>query len=488
MNCTYFEVCGLSAGPIPVKAGQNAYCILHDPNTARKDIADFRRTVEQHLAAGKSDFRCVQFPDGDPDPNVMKGRHFTSLADFRDVVFKGTLNLEGATFEGGLSIAPVNVGSVSLYGATVKRICRIRGGALHRLVLTRATFECDVEVEAQSVGLEASSARFGGGVSLLVKRLPVMFLDDAVFAAGMVFHGTSESDRQLVRATFAGTVNWSDCVFNGDMKLNDTTFDPDAVLILDNSVIRGLLIVDGSATRHPEEIRVDGTQVTLAVVLKARIGYPAMRVVARSAAPQFGGEKVRLENVDLRECCILGNALAHFEFTNVEWPQRFGRCILFEETLLRDKEDVPLANLKEAYQILKQRYQSAGDNRRAGDFHYGEMEVQRRQVGWPRRVLSWEGAYWALNGYGTGDARAFAILVGMILVFGGLYWFLSPEAFARRSLVEAVRHSFSVATLQRPEIPWGFGAAGKWLQGLETVLGPIQIALFVFALRMRVKR
>lgn len=48
--------------------------------------------------------------------------------------------------------------------------------------------------------------------------------------------------------------------------------------------------------------------------------------------------------------------------------------------------------------------------------------------------------------------------------------------------------SLLVTAQQRPEVPEAFGELQKWLQTAEAVLGPLQIALFAVALRMRLKR
>ena len=69
----------------------------------------------------------------------------------------------------------------------------------------------------------------------------------------------------------------------------------------------------------------------------------------------------------------------------------------------------------------KRKYEGKGDHIRAGDFHYGEMEMKRREYGFPRRWLSWEFAYWMLSGYGVGHVRSLVILVALISAFAGLY-------------------------------------------------------------------
>src|SRR6266487_1279349 len=87
---------------------------------------------------------------------------------------------------------------------------------------------------------------------------------------------------------------------------------------------------------------------------------------------------------------------------------------------------------------------------------------------------------------GVGHVRSLVILVVLVSAFAWLYHFTKPEAFT--GFGEALRYSVGVAALQRPEMPREFGEPQKWLHVAEAVLGPIQIALFALALRMRLKR
>jgi len=123
---------------------------------------------------------------------------------------------------------------------------------------------------------------------------------------------------------------------------------------------------------------------------------------------------VTLTNVDLRECLLVGNAVGRIEFWNVEWPRRRGRYTLRDENVYRHTGGIPPSNLREAYQVLKQKYHDKGDHVRAGDFHYGEMEMKRREYGWPRRYISPEFLYWLFSGYGMGYVRAFLWLVALL--------------------------------------------------------------------------
>jgi hypothetical protein len=224
-------------------------------------------------------------------------------------------------------------------------------------------------------------------------------------------------------------------------------------------------------------------------VIHADSATEYLTIVADQDRPRFS-DSVKLVNVDLSKCLLFGNRIAYYEFSNVRWQESITgyRIVLYDEIAKRDgKITVAFGQLKEVYQLLKQKYQGMGDNVRAGEFHCGELEMKRLQKGWPWRIMSIEFVYWALSGYGMDWQRAFIMLVALIVGFAWLYLLVSPSPFFN-DFREALEFSIQVATLQRPATPIGLEKMGRWLTGLETVLGPIQVALLALAIRMRVKR
>lgn len=161
--------------------------------------------------------------------------------------------------------------------------------------------------------------------------------------------------------------------------------------------------------------------------------------------------------------------------------------MLYDEVAMRSGEKIPYGNLKEVYQLLKEKYRQMGDNAKAGDFHYGEMEMRRREYGYCRRFLRPEFLYWALSGYGIGYIRAAVVLSLIVTGFGWLYFTTDPSVFSGNFL-ESLLYSIQVSTLQRPPTPQDLSVSGRWIQSLQMIIAPLQIALFALALRMRLKR
>jgi hypothetical protein len=94
--------------------------------------------------------------------------------------------------------------------------------------------------------------------------------------------------------------------------------------------------------------------------------------------------------------------------------------------------------------------------------------------------------------YGESSARAFKLLMLIILLSAFLYWtplsqFLDKENFRSLEFLEAVSYSLRVMVLQRPE-PFPANTFGKWVVALESVLAPLQAALLALAIRRKFMR
>jgi len=279
------------------------------------------------------------------------------------------------------------------------------------------------------------------------------------------------------------------CTFVNQLRFDGTNFDASSELDLSQSYIQGRgLRITGST---PAVIRLDGANVQGEVTLEGESGKRRLCLIAPNSPPRFEGG-VEFTRVDLSECRLLGNELREMKLTDVLWARRYGRNVLYDEIAVRRewrKEWVPgrfpIGLFKESYQDLKQRHQDQGDHGKAGDFHYGEMEMKRCEYRWPRRVLCLEFLYWFLSGYGTRPLRAFVVLILMALISSWGYWVTNGEAFSDFS--ESLRFSIEVMTLQRPSVS-ELSEAGGWIKAVQAIAGPVQIALFALALRMRLKR
>lgn len=139
----------------------------------------------------------------------------------------------------------------------------------------------------------------------------------------------------------------------------------------------------------------------------------------------------------------------------------------------------------------------------ASEFRFWSMELRRKE-GWRARgrlsVSILHTLYRHLSGYGEEIGRAFFILLGIWIIFAVLYtqvgFVRSPSLSSDVEYVadgeslkldKAIGYSLGVIVLQRPD-PKPLTSAANFAVLAETVLGPIQAALFALAVRRRFMR
>jgi hypothetical protein len=220
--------------------------------------------------------------------------------------------------------------------------------------------------------------------------------------------------------------------------------------------------------------------------------YAAERIAVKAPIRGFVvSNEATFRNADLTDCRIVGNRVESMTFADVKWPTYRGRVVIRDEVVVRMGviNELRIGKIREAYETLKGKYQAQGSQRIAGEFHYGEMEMRRHDQGNLGSILCWEYLYWLLSGYGTRPVRALSILAALTLTAAVAYWGMGGFD----SMLDALRFSIANATLQRPEADkftpaMSASAATSWIQVFQAAISAIQIALFVLALRMRLKR
>ena len=243
--------------------------------------------------------------------------------------------------------------------------------------------------------------------------------------------------------------------------------------------------------------------------------------------------------VTLDQALFINCDITKVNFSSVTWLKRHGsnKRMLFEERLLLDSEyagplktktgDRDYSLIREIYQKLKKNYDERRDYWTAGDFHYGEMEMQRLFINpegrWLRfrrwwhphmSLLAW---YKYTSEYGESYGKPASWMVATLLLFTLLYPLAgiqvtpapAPEAVTFMSyhsvwpptspvqdkvwaeaklLGRSAITALDTATFQRtpeysPSYPWGRLAAVA-----ETLLVSSLFALFLLALRRQFRR
>ena len=210
---------------------------------------------------------------------------------------------------------------------------------------------------------------------------------------------------------------------------------------------------------------------------------------------------------DLKKCFFLNTNLEKVSFFGIDWPEIKGRLAVYDEQKLDEEEKVEkerskersivLVHLERLYRQLKKHYEDNRDYERAGHFHYGEKEMRRKNPETSFGLSFLLTLYLWFSGYGERLVRPL-ISTGVLLTtstFAYLCLGLSP-ACGKQSLswmnssdwMTASLYSLQVIFLLRPDDLVLSGLWAKALHTLQSILGPLFIALLALAVRQKLKR
>jgi uncharacterized protein YjbI with pentapeptide repeats len=485
----YRNVCeGL---PFYNEEGRWQYCVLHCPNSVKwfdiQGLELFAQAINNKRQKGDFDFSGVDFPSqyrdfGSTEFNsdvcfreaifhgapyftkstFMKaadflGAKFHSGADFSEAIFKGSANFQAAEFLGG----------VGAFWSTI--------------------FERDVNFVATQFRL---GAHFWSTI----------FEKEVDFSKASFYPGAghwSDQGASFSGTTFAGQVSFAGATFKQETRFEETTFQA------------------GARFHGHGNPRMYGPGRTISL-FDFRAGVTFDRAWIEKPELFF------FQSGHLRPSWFVGlDGIQKMNFANVEW---YGVTRSINEHTLEDEIDaVNHPHEPTRYRLLadtcRQLSLNAEQNRdysSAGEFHYWEMDATRkgnwsffRNVG-PKVFLEKESLrnfwkhfgiittlYWALSGYGERPKRAFWVLIGLCAAFAVLYMLLGPnplQVLSASTFGQAMEHGgqavvYSLSTMARlnPEPKPNPGLL-QFLVTVEGILGPLQIALLVLAIRRKVMR
>lgn len=276
---------------------------------------------------------------------------------------------------------------------------------------------------------------------------------------------------RIIRTSFLGDTDFTEAVFGGVVNFHQAYMDG-------RMVFKSL---------HPTPI-FQGTDVTFREV-----------TIGPSGAIEFSG-------VDLSKCQFLDTDLRKIQITRAIWariPNRLGNRFPSREGIYdgivgsRADAGYPWEGIERAYRELKQNHEERRDYERAGDFHYGEKEMRRRNPKTPWVLRTLLTLYWLLSGYGERYLRPL-IWAGILLLLSAIgYLTLGLRVKEDGGKVLAMTNcwdwfrsiffSFRVMTLLKPEDLTPIRYA-KIVHAFQSLLGPVFIGLFALALRQKLKR
>ena len=217
-------------------------------------------------------------------------------------------------------------------------------------------------------------------------------------------------------------------------------------------------------------------------------------------------------NADLSKCQFLDTDLRKVHLVGVTWCQtnsesnglslrRFAEWLFFTNRTKVFDEIVeltwhtsrPYTRIEALYRHLKQNHDEQLDHLRAGDFHYGEKEMQRRNTENRRSLRILLNLYRCFSGYGERMLNPFLFVLGLWGLSTSGYILLEigrqEELFASSSPSWAIMalYSLRVMFFLRPE---DYALSG-WAEGLyflQTLFGPFLLGLLAFTVRQKLKR
>jgi len=514
-NCKHFDVCGLTDEADP-EAG---LCILH--STKREKSSDaFADALLAHRKMSQ-DFRAFVFPlstdfsgaNFAEEPSFagatfVRGASFAGATFARGASFAGATffvwaHFQGATFGGGAKFSNAKFISeagfsgaqfteeASFHGATFEEKANFSDATFAK----RASFTMATFAEAAHF----SNAIFAQGAGFI----------SATFAKKARFSGAQFSDEtNFYAATFTEKAHFSDATFVRGANLSGATFhggvDFDGVAFQGGKVDFSNCALFGKTRFAPRRVRRD----KLPVFGEAEVDFRAVRIEPPDAVAfvETNLGRCRFLDTDLRSVRLTGVTWAQMPWG--VWSQVGARDAVYDEKKPEQYVPMPMAKIEDLYRQLKKNYEDQRDFDRAGDFHYGEKEMRRRNPGTPHGLQLLLTLYRWVSGYGELWLRPLTLF--LVLLLAGAVGYLSCGVWVKdlvgdgghllgtrgpgaapvdglAALGQSVLFSLRVMTLLRPDdmVPVGWS---RLIQTAQSLLGPLLMGLAGLAIRQRLRR
>ncbi len=199
-------------------------------------------------------------------------------------------------------------------------------------------------------------------------------------------------------------------------------------------------------------------------------------------------EDVHFREVNVGECRFAHCDLTKVTYSGATWDRqpaqfRSTRRSVRDERNVRSTGEYPV--VARLYHQLRKNYEGQEQYEEAGDFHFGEMEMQRLGQAPPWSYVSLLAFYGWLSGYGQQSTVALAwLLFFVLLLFPGLYVLTGVAS----DVVNAVLHSLEVCTFLKSSGDVPLPVLGRFVDGFERILVGLQAGLFLVTVKRRFGR
>lgn len=521
------------------------YCVLHLPSADK--TAAFEQALSKRLRDQNFDFRGVWFPAKANFSNFP----FTDEVSFEQATFNGEAVFTSATFEKAVSFKSARFGGDATFSgvilggqadfdkATFHRTVDFRRSIFSEaasfrsskfeepVTFDRATFDAEVSFNNSTFRQRADFAtRFRDRADFsqsefegLAEFTRVNFEKQANFfstkfiSTSTFDYATFNSSTTFNTATFVGPVNFRSATFGEIANFSEVSFQ---ARVLFNSVK-----FNGQANFQFANFKdyVRFNQVLF-------LGSPPNFREVEFDKPGL----ISFHSMSLRPFWFVEVNATEFALSNVTWDWRLISIDEEIAEILKHYEQLP--SHRAAYTLLAiacwNLAVNAEENHRydeASRFRYLAMELRRkdslyrdvpRKLAWRKTLIGWFGRdrkiqrsppdksnvfrnspsrrvgplhwlYWLLSGYGERIMRALLVLIGIWAMFGFIYAVVLRDDYDKALGWRGLPYSAAVITLQRPQ-PSPSPGVQQALVTLETILGPLQVALLALAIRRKFMR
>jgi uncharacterized protein YjbI with pentapeptide repeats len=530
-NCKYFEICGLSGD-------NDGLCILH-ANKPGKSKKPFNEQLGLHRETKGDDFSLMVFPENfdfpktpfDGDVNFTKAS-FSGDIDFSEAIFDGKADFGGTKFSGEVlfSNAHFKKGANFLESKFDKGANFSDSLFSEMTDFTEAHFEGKVDFRGVKFsGVNFNYSTFTNWANFIESK----FLDQANFIGAKfvdvaVFHGANFNTKvDFSQVTFSKVCNFSGATFAGKADFSQATFKEEPIFVSaifkkESIFYHAMFFAGANFDATTFEERVDfrlsvfggaSFEETLFKGKKVDFRFSSFqgRTLFKGKEENFpvflGVDEVNFQRViidppealtlldaDLQKCKFLDTDLRKAQFIGVIWPKIYGkRYGVYDEIALLEGS---WSRVEELYRQLKQNYEDRRNFERAGNFHYGEKEMRRRNPETPLGLRFLLNLYRWVSGYGEKCLPPLYWMGGLIvaITFGYLALGIRLKeinqilTFTINDWLRTLLYSFEVMFLLKPDALIPLGLWANFLKALETILGPIFIGLFALAVRQKLKR
>ncbi len=482
-------------------------CLFHSRNI-KKDVKAFWNGIQEKLERKNFDFEGFCFP---PDAVAdFSGKEF-KRANFSEAIFKGDVDFSEAIFPGNTHFSEASfLGEHTEFGMAIFSGeitdfggAHFSGNSTHfigaqflgKTVFGSVTFSGEHTIFSMAKFLGKNThfdkAKFSGHST---DFSGVEFSGKNTFFSSTKF---SSKFTNFYEAKFSGkTVSFNETEFSGEITdfIRVTFYECSKIFFVDTVFKSECHFLNTKFPLMSDQFAIfRGTidPLDISNVLFLYSNYD--RIIFRNCRFQEGlddlfDRKFPLwrRKVILYDESFIGEQIRIKEREQVK--NKTKKVERIQDTDIRQK--VEYAHVEALYRQFKKNLEVEKDWGGAGEFHYGEMECKRKALSWFWKnfgLLAW---YKYFSGYGERPLRAFCWIVFIMLFFAFVYWSADLLKDGFHTFSDYLWYSVKSTFLQRigEKISEPAGFCGKFALVLQSVLGPTLIALFILALKRKVRR